>query len=39
MAFRKKISRKKSRRIFKKGARKVNKKNRPTRIMRGGIRL
>lgn len=35
---RKKLSRSKSRKIFKKGALKVNKKNLRVRPMRGGIR-
>lgn len=36
---RKKLSMKKSKRIFKKGAKKVHKKNRIVGPMRGGIRL
>lgn len=36
---RKAIPRKKSRRIFKKGARRIHKKNMAPRPMRGGIRL
>ena len=36
---RKRMSRRNSRRQFKRGARRVHKKNRRTRPMRGGIRL
>lgn len=36
---RKKLSKAKSRKIFKKGARRINKKNISPKPMRGGIRL
>ncbi len=39
MAYRKKISRKKSRRSFTKGAMRVSGKNTRSKPMRGGIRL
>ncbi len=39
MAYRRKMSRKKSRRSFRKGATKVHRKNLQGRPMRGGIRL
>lgn len=39
MAKRSKISRKKSKKMFRKGASKTHKKNMPRTIMRGGIRL
>nr|QJB19917.1 MAG: hypothetical protein [Microvirus sp.] len=39
MAKRKKISMKKSKKLFRKTASKTNKKNIPIRPMRGGIRL
>lgn len=40
MAFkRKKLTRKSSRRSFKKGAKRIHKKNAPSRVQRGGIRL
>lgn len=39
MAKRYKLSRSKSKKIFKKGAQRVNKKNLPRNPMRGGIRL
>lgn len=37
--FRKRMTKKKSRRTFKKGVMRRHKKNRPRRNMRGGIRL
>lgn len=39
MAFRRKMSRKRSRRTFTKGARRVHRKNMTAGPMRGGIRL
>lgn len=39
MAYRKKLGRKKSRRLFSRTARRVHKKNAGARPMRGGIRL
>ncbi len=39
MAFRRKMSRKSSRRSFRKGASKIHRKNVGGRPMRGGIRL
>lgn len=39
MRNRQKLNRKKSKKLFKKGARNVNKKNRKSVVMRGGIRL
>lgn len=39
MAFRKKLNRRKSKRMFSRTASKFNKKNNPRRTMRGGIRL
>lgn len=39
MAYRKRVNRKKSRRTFRKGAKRVNRRNYRTGSMRGGIRL
>lgn len=39
MAYRKKMSSKKSRKVFKKGAKSTHKKNKVKLVMRGGIRL
>jgi hypothetical protein len=39
MAFRRKMRRGKSKRLFTRTARRVHKRNRPKRIMRGGYRI
>lgn len=39
MAFRKKLTRKRSRKSFRKGAMRVHKKNLKAGVLRGGIRL